>query len=1175
MADFRGLYQLGFRVSGSGFREIQFFQYFSLPVIRGLHCKMVLNLFSWLVLCQVLLTLSLSASAQTSQQPLPPAQQCEATQLTPPASKIFNVQLKAGQFFRCVIEQGALDVAVVLYSPEGKQLTEVDSPNGGFGLEMVSWIADQDGTYRIEAKALDARAQPGKVCYRVVELREKSPADLTRLEIQSKLQEAIKSWNQQTPETQARAIEAGQAGFKLAQLIDDPTDRAQCLTYLGNFYLATNRQKLALEAYDQAVSEWEKTTLSAELARLHPLLAQLYYVSRDSGKALTHATAAAQILTPHGDQDSLAQVLNILGNLSADQGKNQEALVQYEQALAIYQKLGNQAAQGILLVNIGERFISSGDTQTGLKYLNQALPLLQKLEDHTFEANTRNSLGRVYLVQGKFQPALDELKLALKLATQTTNLGLQSMILTTIGNLYRLTGEQAKALATLNQALALSKESGDRRQTAGALLILARLHQTEGNWPLTRSVCLQALEIVKQLGLKRLEAEGYQIIAAVEDLEGNTLTAQEQYQKALEIRQAIEDRIGTGNTLINLAGIQTRLGNTQKALDYQKQALELFTQIEDPQGQVRAFMVLAQTHARIGDTQTAIANLEQAIHRIETLRSSIADIETRASFFTTVQRTFKLYISLLMQPGNSPDAIARAFEANETSRARGLLDLLTAAQAKINVGIEPNLIAQEEFIRQKMIDQSSYLSRLFNQPRPDTQKIELVRTEIQRLSEAFTQVEAQIRDKYTRYAELTQPTPLSVKVLQQQILDPETTLVEYCLGEEESYAWVVTQTEIKAFRLPKQSDIEAQARAFCQALSFQPGPTRDLKLANLTPLKTSLKQAGKNLSQAILRPLLPALKTRRVLLVADGALNFVPFSALPIEHPGQPGQQRPGKLRMLEQYEIVNLPSASILTRLLSEPQPQSVIQKRLTIWADPVFSALDPRLSQTKHKTQASNPARPRNQSTPINKLDETPLWNELNEIEIPRLPGTQTEVQFLKQLIPASNLFVASGFQANRQTLMETDLSQFQIVHFATHGYVSSEHPENSGLIFALRNEQGEKINGFLPLADVYQLKLNADLVVLSACETGLGKVLLGEGLVGMTRGFMYAGTRRVVVSLWAVSDRGTAALMKRFYRRMLTRQESPAAALRGAQLELLRQTKYKSPFYWAPFVIQGDFR
>lgn len=1137
-----------------------------------------LNLFSWLVLCQVLLTLSLSASAQTSQQPLSPAPQCEATRLTPPASKTFDVQLKAGQFFRCVIEQCALDVAVVLYSPEGHQLTEVDSPNGGLGLEMVSWIADQDGTYRIEAKALDTRAQPGKVCSRVVELREKSPADLTRLEIQSKLQEAIKSWNQQTPETQARAIQAGQAGFKLAQLIDDPTDRAQCLTYLGDFYFATNRQKLALETYDQAVSEWEKTALSAELTRLHPLLAQLYYVSRDSEKALTHATAAVQILTPNGDQDSLAQVLNILGNLSADRGKNQEALGQYEQALAIYQKLGNQAAQGILLVNIGERFISSGDTQTGLKYLNQALPPLQKLEDHTFEANTRNSLGRLYLFQGKLQPALDEFKLALTLATQTTQLGLQSMILTNIGNLYRLTGEQTRALTTLNQALALSKESGDRRQTAGALLTLARVHQTAQNWPLARQACDQALDLIKQVGVKQLEAEACQIIATLDDAEGKITAAQEQYQKALTIRQAINDRVGTGNTLINLAGIQIKLGNYQRALEYQKQAIDLFTQIEDTQGQVRAFMVLAQTQARIGDTETAIANLEQALSRIETLRSSIADIETRASFFTTVQGTFKLYISLLMQPGNSPDAIARAFEANETSRARGLLDLLTAAQAKINVGVEPNLIAQEEFIRQKMIDQSSYLSRLFNQPRPDTQKIELVRAEIQRLSEAFTQVEKQIRDKYTRYAELTQPTPISVKVLQQQILDPETTLVEYRLGEEESYAWVVTQTEIKAFRLPKQSDIEPQARAFCQALSFQPGPTRDLKLANLTPLKRSLNQAGKDLSQTILRPLLPALKTRRVLLVADGALNFVPFSALPIEQAGQPAQPRPGKttpLRMLERYEIVNLPSASILTRLLSEPQPLPLTQKRLAIWADPVFSALDPRLSRTQRKTQVPNPARPRNQSTTITQLDESPVWNELNKIEIPRLPGTQTEVQFLKRLIPAPNLFVASGFQANRQTLMGTDLRQFQIVHLATHGYVSSEHPENSGLIFALRNEQGDKVNGFLPLAEVYQLKLNADLVVLSACETGLGKVLLGEGLVGMTRGFMYAGTRRVVVSLWAVSDRGTAALMKRFYRRMLTRQESPAAALRGAQLELMRHTRYKSPFYWAPFVIQGDYR
>ncbi|MBI4752583.1 MAG: CHAT domain-containing protein [Acidobacteria bacterium] len=1125
-------------------------------------------------------------SAQTRSQLVPLGKECDVTALTPPASKTIEIQLTAGQFFKAVVEQCALDVAVVLYSPEGTILAEVDSPNGGFGLEVVSWIAAQDGTYRLEAKALDATAQPGKICYQVLDLREKIPADVTRLEIQSKLQIAIKSWNQQTQESQAIAIQTSQSGLKLAELLNDPVDRAQCLTYLGDFYYATNRQKLVVEMYDRAVSDWEKAGLAAERARLHPLLAQLYYILRDSEKALVHSNHAVQLLSPNGNQESFAQVLNLLGNISADQGKNQDALAQYEQALAIYQKLGNRVAEGILLVNIGERFISSGDTQTGLKYLNQALPLLQKLEDHTFEANTRNSLGRVYLLQGKFQPALDELKLALTLATQTTNVGMQSIILTNIGNLYRLIGEPTKALTTLNQALELSQAAGDRRQSAGALLALARVHQTAQNWSLTRSVCAQALELIKQVGVKHLEAEVCQIIAIVDDSEGNIAAAQEQYQKALTIRQAIDDRIGTGNTLINLAGIQTKLGNPQKALEYQQQALEVFTQIEDSQGQVRAFMALAQTQARIGDTQTAITSLEQALSRIEALRSSIADIENRASFFTTVQGTFKLYIHLLMQRGighRNSEAIAKAFEANETSRARGLLDLLAAAQAKINVGVEPKLIVQEEAIRQKMVDQSAYLSRLLNQTKPDLQKIGIVRAEIHRLNNEYRGLEEKIREKHTRYAELTQPMPISVKVLQQQILDSETTLVEYCLGEEGSYAWVITQTEIQAFRLPKQGDIEAQARAFCQALSFQPGRTRELKLANITPIKTSLTKAGKELSEAILSPILPVLKTRRVLLVADGALHFVPFSALPLEDTAQSTQQKSGKaspLRMLERYEIVNLPSASILATLLSESHPQNPTHKQLAIWADPVFSALDPRLNQTKRENQPATSIRPRNQGSLVNQkdpllLDESPIWNELKEIEIPRLPGTQTEVQFLKRLIPASNLFVASGFQANRQTLMETDLSQFQIVHLATHGYVNSEHPENSGLIFALRNEQGEKINGFLPLADVYQLKLNADLVVLSACETGLGKVLLGEGLVGMTRGFMYAGTRRVVVSLWSVSDRGTAELMKRFYRRMLTRRESPSVALRGAQLELLHYTKYKSPFYWAPFVIQGDYR
>ena len=183
--------------------------------------------------------------------------------------------------------------------------------------------------------------------------------------------------------------------------------------------------------------------------------------------------------------------------------------------------------------------------------------------------------------------------------------------------------------------------------------------------------------------------------------------------------------------------------------------------------------------------------------------------------------------------------------------------------------------------------------------------------------------------------------------------------------------------------------------------------------------------------------------------------------------------------------------------------------------------------------------------------------------------------EASRLLALAPKDATFGALDFQANRATVLNADLSQYRYVHFATHGVLDSERPGLSSLLLSMVDAQGKPQNGFLRANDIYNLKLPAELVVLSACQTGLGKEIKGEGLVGLTRGFMYAGAARVVVSLWNVNDKATADLMTKFYQRMLKRGESPAAALRAAQVEMWRSPQWRSPYYWAAFTMQGEWR
>jgi CHAT domain-containing protein len=241
-----------------------------------------------------------------------------------------------------------------------------------------------------------------------------------------------------------------------------------------------------------------------------------------------------------------------------------------------------------------------------------------------------------------------------------------------------------------------------------------------------------------------------------------------------------------------------------------------------------------------------------------------------------------------------------------------------------------------------------------------------------------------------------------------------------------------------------------------------------------------------------------------------------------------------------------------------------------LAVIADPVFSATDERIGALARTAVAKQ--------VPVDGSANTRIIEHLADdsgLIIRRLKFTRQEADQILAEAPRAKSFRAIDFKANRAIATGGELSKYRYVHFATHGYIDSEHPDLSAIVLSLVDEQGKAQDGFLRANEIYNLHLPAELVVLSACETGLGKEIKGEGLVGLTQGFMYAGARRVVVSLWNVNDKATAELMARFYRGMLRENKTPAAALRAAQMEMSRQRQWQSPYYWAAFVLQGEWK
>ena len=312
------------------------------------------------------------------------------------------------------------------------------------------------------------------------------------------------------------------------------------------------------------------------------------------------------------------------------------------------------------------------------------------------------------------------------------------------------------------------------------------------------------------------------------------------------------------------------------------------------------------------------------------------------------------------------------------------------------------------------------------------------------------------------------------------------------------------------------------------------------------------------MSRTILGPVAAELKDKRLLIVSDGVLQYIPFAGLPV-----PNNTR----ALIVDHEVVMAPSASVIGLLRQETANRKPASKMVAVLGDPVFSNDDPRVAAARFGHAAA--------AAKVDSADALRSASESGLDRLRRLRFSRQEADEIARLAGNDPKLEAVDFEASRKLALSNELDQYRIVHFATHGIINNYHPELSGIVLSLVDAKGQPQNGFLRLYDLYNLKLSADLVVLSACQTALGKEIRGEGLVGLTRGFMYAGAPRVIASLWQIDDRASAEFMKRFYGALLGQKLRPAAALRAAQVSMSKDPRWRQPHYWAAFTLQGEWK
>jgi CHAT domain-containing protein len=460
----------------------------------------------------------------------------------------------------------------------------------------------------------------------------------------------------------------------------------------------------------------------------------------------------------------------------------------------------------------------------------------------------------------------------------------------------------------------------------------------------------------------------------------------------------------------------------------------------------------------------------------------------------------------------------------------------------------------------------------------DSAEVAEVANEIAQLRAEYQQIQAELREQNPDSFSLRSFTPTSLEQIQNELRDTDTMLLQYALGDERSYLWAVTANSLHSYELPGRGIIEDAASKVYRLFTARQAPLDTIEgdyQAHVEAADKALPEKAGKLSEMLLAPVAHQLGNRKLLIVSEGALQAVPFEALPA-----PGAQLTGPVTqetfvdswLINTNEVSSSPSFSTLRAIRNEKHRPVTPNRTVAVIADPVFSRDDERVRSLPTTTTPVVAGAASDQE--LNGTAGRGLRSVSRGSALSRLRYSSAEADAISAAAPRGSTMIVKGFAASRETAMSSRLGEYQIVHFATHGFLDSEHPELSGIVLTMVDPKGVRQNGLMPLHDIHTLNLSAELTVLSACQTALGKDISGEGLVGLTHSFMSAGSKSVMASLWKVDDRATAYLMTRFYESLLRQGMSTGAALRAAKLKMIKEKQWRMPYFWAGFVLQGEY-
>lgn len=1105
--------------------------------------------------------------------------------LTAGASEQFRISLSAGQLFRFSIEKGDLALSLALYDPKGQKLNEQVSQR--YEMLDLSVPAEAAGAYLLEVRSLESQGSPRRYLLKVQPGRPVTIAD-RQVSLAQRLAAGASVLRADWTEKSLRqSIQKYDDAAAIWLSLHDSRNAAATSLQAGEVFFLLGEYQEALRRYEKA-AEQEKSA-GDRLGQSEALSesGRLYSYLGDNAKAKNYVIEALKILAFDRQIDQTADVkkayaeaLSILGEVNYSKGDLLKSSKQFEEALNVFKEIGDR--NGAARAHLFKGYIAGGlgDADKAAAELSQALALCQAMRNKSGEGLSLSALGLWHSLNRDEERAIRMHRDAIEIFRKIGDRQSEAIALNGLGQAYENLTDYATALDNYQQALRLFHEDHNLDFASVATCNVARSYRLNKDFEQSLAYYEECFKLSRAARKVRTEANALNDVAVIYATQRNRAKTIRQYRKIIRFYSAMSDRRRQAIAWNNLGDFFLRIGERRSAESSYKEALALCEKAGDKGVLISSLYNLARAQRDLGEFDLALANIKESIKAIEDLRTNVSSPDFRVSYFSGVRKNYDLYIDILMQLARRRphDGFAVAgLLASETARARSLIDVLTEAHADIRQDADPALLTRERELRALIRSQAQYQMEL-SMTGKDPAETEEVARQINDLRNQYQEIEAKLRDENSRTLALTRPAALTLEQLQAE-LRGDTILLEYALGDERSYLWTLTADEVRSYELPPRKTLEDAGREVYMLLTARQALVEKndgTYQAKVEAADSSYQQKALALSQMLLGPVADQLGAKRLIVVTEGVLQYVPLDPLPAPLPATlaPVNQAVATTSedlppLIATHEIITLPSMSTLAAIRHEKHRIAAGNKIVAVLADPVFSKSDDRVQNGTSSSIIASASSEEAAGPALRGVDGFVRGG------LARLLHASEEADAIVAVTPGGAAKVARAFDASRETAMSSFVNEYQIVHFATHGFFNSEHPELSGIVLSMVKPDGTKTDGFMPLQDICRLNLSAQLVVLSACETGLGKDVKGEGLMSLTRGFMYAGSRTVVTSLWKVDDRATAELMKNFYQSMLQDGLTPAAALRLAKQRIRQQKAWSAPYFWAGFVLQGEYQ